>query len=151
MRIGSQVVILSCFILAGCTSGFELSTDGYESFGRAGGSMQTPDGALEVEIDAGSLVGELELSVGQLDDCFAGALVCYEVEPAGLTLRKPVTLTVDLVGVEESALLDAELLSIYLREGGSWREARSLSADAEPTSITLATLGPVAIAPSRQR
>lgn len=154
MNAGIRVAILACVGLAGCTSAFELSStsdEGYESFGRVGGSMQTPDGSVEVEIDEGALAREAHLTVGRLDDCFDGALACYELEPSGLAVLRPVTVTIDLVGVEELALVDPRSLAVYVNEDGVWREVASLSSDTELTSVPLTTLGLVAIAPKSPR
>ena len=143
----TMLVLASSLVLLGCDGGVDLvggAIEGYESFGAEGGNMLTPDGGLQVEVEAGALPREVDISVGRLDDCFPGALACYELEPAGLEFRKAAQVTLDLAGVE--LLARAEPLTVYVLDHEGWHAAASLQPNDDTVSLPLQTLGPVAVA-----
>ena len=137
------------FLLAGCQDGLDVSgnnVEGYESFGSEGGVMQTPEGGLEVEIAAGALVSEVEVTVGRVDDCLAGAVAGWEIEPVGLPVRGGIDVTIDLLDlVDPAAGVDA--LLVYVQGPTGWEVAARAPAEAETISVSLNVLGRVAVVP----
>ena len=148
----AAVLVLIGLALMGCQDGLDLlgSIDGHESFGSSGGTMQTPDGIVEVEVERGALAGEIEFSVGRLDDCMPRAVGCYEIEPAGLTLDQPVTVSLDVADlVSETGTLDApQELTVYVQSRGRWIPVGSSTTDSALVTVELETLGPVALVPT---
>ncbi|MCZ6653779.1 MAG: hypothetical protein O7D91_12230 [Planctomycetota bacterium] len=97
-----------------------------------GGTVQTPDGAVTIEIDPGDLAEDTTISVNQLEqnsnnsevDLFLGgspgvgaAVAQYDLEPDGLKFESPVTLTI-VLDVSSLNFNQRNNLDIYILEDG---------------------------------
>ena len=132
--------------------------EGMSTIGREGGVVTSPDGRVTLEIPAGALRDDVEVSIGEVDsEMPEGAIgFAYEVEPAGLPLLRPATLTFDLLaGGAEARELDlsdaarVEDLAIHTDKGASWDRLADREADEEQQTVSGSVLffGSYAIAP----
>ncbi|MET0461664.1 MAG: hypothetical protein ABW007_00865 [Chitinophagaceae bacterium] len=80
------------------------------SVGSAGGTITSADGKLKVSVPAGAVTNTTLVSIQEITNTLPlGAGPSYRVLPAGLTLSKPITITLsydetDLDGSDENAL-----------------------------------------------
>lgn len=101
----------------------DLRLDGSTSMvlGVNGGTLQSADGSLALEVPAGALGGDTTLTVTLTSNVPSGAIggVGYDIGPTGLVFSKPVTLRVGyipalLMGADESKL------RLGTVQGGAW-------------------------------
>ena len=158
IRIAAVVAIAAG--LFGCQDGFDLSghsLEGYDTFGRRGGTLYTPDGLFTLEVEPGALPYEIELSVGVLDSCMSQEVICYEIEPRGLQLTSQATITVDIAALAEGHLPDDPddgdagpmKLSFFAAEATGWRQITESDTNADTLSLHIDALGPIAILAER--
>lgn len=133
--------------------------DGSASVGREGGVVTSADGRVTLEIPAGALTRDVEVTIGEVDDAGPEGAIgfAYELEPAGLVLARPATVTFDLTAGDAEAreldLSDAGLavedLAIVSAKAGTWDRLSDRETDAELAMVSgsVLYLGTVAVAP----
>jgi hypothetical protein len=133
--------------------------DGTSTIGREGGVVTSPDGRVTLEIPAGALSQDVEVSIGELDTQMPEDALgfAYEIEPAGLQLSRPATITFDLSAGEAEAreldLSDAELavedLAVMTDKGDVWDRLADRETDPELQTVSGSVLffGAYAVAP----
>lgn len=135
--------------------------EGTTAVGREGGIVTSPDGRVTLEIPAGALTSEVDVSIGEVDaegdEMPDGAIgFAYEIEPAGLPLLRPATLTFDLsAGDAEARELDlsdavaVEDLALLTDKGDAWDRLADRETDEEDRTVSGSVLffGTYAVAP----
>jgi len=107
------------------------------TIGPEGGTVTSADGAVRVEIPAGALGADTEISVGPITDTSVGGLGrAWRLGPDGQTFDQPVTLSFafdadDLGGGDAGALGVA-----WQQDDGTWSWLPGPEADAERVSAT---------------
>lgn len=125
-------------ILAGCD-------EQGETIGTRGGVVMSDDGRVTLEIPAGALDHEVEVRVEVVDDAPRGTVgTVYAIEPVGLQLAVPATLTYDLATDEEDRSFDLkgasmDELVLVTEKGARWEKMadRDLDSDAETLSASV--------------
>ncbi len=143
-------VLTLCFLATGCEQG--------ETVGPRGGTVMSDDGRVTLDIPEGALTSEVEITIEVVEDAPAGAIgTVYAIEPAGLALLAPATLTFDLAiedearaaGTEDSlAGLEIEDLVLLAEKADLWKPMsdREVDADAEIISASVLWFSSYALA-----
>jgi len=132
----------------GCSSGGETLTGVSQMVGPGGGQVVSADGDLTLDIPAGALPADTEITVRNLDPAAVGAgfpglevAGAYEFGPDGLVFQQPVTVTLrlDQVPVGPGGVLQAEVVSLFSDSGTGpeLADAQEIRADAETGATTL--------------
>lgn len=130
--------VLGLCVLSGCD-------EQGETIGKRGGTVMSDDGRLTLDIPAGALDHEVEVRIEAVDDAPRGTVgTVYAIEPLGLQLAVPATLTYDLASDEEDRSLDltsAQLdkLVLVTEKAARWEKMsdRELDSDAETLSASV--------------
>jgi hypothetical protein len=130
-RLGWAALVL--VVAAACSSSSSSTNTGTSSgqgtVGASGGQVSTSDGALTVNVPAGALPGDTQITITEIQSPIAGAIgKTYEIGPTGTQFAKPVTLSFayggfDLMGTDPSALEVATIAN------GDWVALTSDSVD----------------------
>jgi hypothetical protein len=108
--------------------------------GATGGSVASADGALTVEVPAGALGGDVDVTVTPTDTPSGGAGPAFDIGPSGTVFAAPVTLTFDVGDANETTVRAAQFAD------GAWLvlDAQALDATAHTVSgqtLHLSTYG----------
>ena len=131
-----------CF-LAGCEQG--------ETVGPRGGTVMSDDGRVTLDIPEGALSSDVEITIEVVDDAPAGVVgTVYAIEPAGVSLLFPATLTYDLAAdgdderAAETALdlagLEMDDLVLVTEKADRWQPMADREVDADAEIITASVL-----------
>jgi len=133
-----SAVLTLCF-LAGCDQQGE-------TVGSRGGTVVSDDGRVTLEIPQGALSSEVEITIEVVDDAPAGVVgTVYAIEPAGVSLLFPATLTYDLAadGEERAAeLTGLEMSDLVLvtEKADRWQAMADREVDTDAEIITASVL-----------
>jgi hypothetical protein len=131
--------VLSLTALVGCEQQGE-------TIGSRGGVVTSDDGRVTLEVPAGALADDVELSIELVDDARDGVVGgVYAVEPAGVVFHRPATLTFDLAADADDARsfdlagLAMEDLVLVTEKAERWAPMadRDVDADAELISASV--------------
>lgn len=139
MMRATAIVVFAMGLVTGCDAG-----EGTVFVGREGGVVTSPDGRVTLEIPAGALKSRVDVSIDELDtEMPAGAVgLAYAIEPAGVPLLRPATLTFDLSDDEARGLGPAEAglavedLALHTEKGGAWDRLPDREADPERRTVS---------------
>jgi hypothetical protein len=139
-RLTLGVMAMAMAMLTGCDA------EGVHTVGPEGGIVRSADGRVTLEIPAGALAQDVAITIGEIEDGPADAVgMAYEVEPAGLVLAVPATLTFDMsVASEEedrefdlaAAGLSVEEIAVVTDHGDEWTRLADLEADADADLVS---------------
>jgi hypothetical protein len=119
----------------GCGSDCRL-----ETIGPGGGTLASVDQLLSVEIPAGALSEDVEVTIKPADDAPAGAIgTVYELGPAGTQFAEPVAIRIDYAD-ENLGDVEPWTLSLSIYESGEWIPLSAMDLDLESSSISGQTL-----------
>lgn len=127
-----------CF-LAGCEQG--------ETVGPRGGTVMSDDGRVTLDVPAGALSSEVEITIEVVEDAPAGVVgTVYAIEPAGVSLLFPATLTYDLAADDDDARsaafagLEMNDLVLVTEKADRWQPMADREVDADAEIITASVL-----------
>lgn len=93
----------------------------YEFIGPEGGSIQSSDGKVKIFFPEGALLEEQEIAIQPLENSSPGGSgFSYRFTPENIKLQKEVTITFNLEGQSQQALLSKTLEIAYQNEAGIW-------------------------------
>lgn len=138
--------VLTLSFLAGCDQQGE-------TVGPRGGVVMSDDGRVTLDIPAGALSDEVEITIEAIDDAPAGVVgLAYAIEPAGVSLLRPATLTYDLAAGDEARSLELagvemDDLVLVTEKADRWQPLadRDVDADAELLSASVLCFSSYAI------
>ncbi|MEM9457719.1 MAG: hypothetical protein AAGF11_26305 [Myxococcota bacterium] len=137
-----ECMLVGTVLLAGCAApqGVEV--------GPRGGMVMSDDGRFTVEIPKGALEQDIDIVIDQME-CEPAESVgpCYVVEPVGLPLLTPGTVTVDLDwGLRDG--LDVERLTVLTENERGWNALADREVDTRDQVLTASAvyLGSYALA-----
>jgi hypothetical protein len=130
--------VLGLTALQGCD-------DQGETIGKRGGTVMSDDGRVTLDVPAGALDREVEVRIEVVDEPPHGSVgTVYAIEPAGLQLARPATLTYDLATDTEDRSFDLkgatmDSLVLVTEKGARWEKLsdRDLDVDAETISASV--------------
>lgn len=108
------------------------------TIGPAGGTLQSADKRIRLDVPAGALATDQQLTVQPISNHAPGGLrQAYRLSPQGLKLAKPATLTVQYADGDLNGTF-AEALSVaYQDDKGYWRATRSLKLDKAARTVAV--------------
>ena len=133
--------VLTLSFLAGCDQQGE-------TVGPRGGVVMSDDGRVTLDIPAGALTDDVEITIEAIEDAPHGTVGdAYTIEPAGVSLLRPATLSYDL-SVEDTAEdrslelagLVVEDLVLVTDKGGRWQALADRDVDADAALISASVL-----------
>lgn len=113
MKHIGAIAVVALTVLSGCDGG------DVETIGPRGGTVVSEDGRFSLDIPAGALEEQVEISV-EVVECEAADSVgpCYDVMPHGVGFLYPATVTFELGGMELGPVDPHSLGFIAEREEG---------------------------------
>ena len=116
-----------------------------ETIGKRGGTVMSDDGRVTLDIPAGALDHEVAVRIEVVDDAPRGTVgTVYAIEPLGLQLAVPATMTYDLATDEEDRSFDLkgneiDHLVLVTEKSARWEKMsdRELDSDAETLSASV--------------
>jgi hypothetical protein len=130
--------MLTLHVLVGCDAGAE-------TVGPRGGVVMSDDGRVTLDIPAGALSSEVAITIEAVEDAPNGVLgPAYAIEPAGVSLLFPATLTYDLAAdddersFDQAGLVMSDLV-LVTEKAARWQPMpdRQLDADAQTISASV--------------
>ena len=99
-----------------------------DTVGAEGGQIVSDDGRVTLDIPAGALASDVEITIEAVDADLDGAIGdAYRIEPAGLVLSFPAELTFDVISDEAGDAFDLadavsamEKLALVIDKGDHW-------------------------------
>jgi len=139
---------LSLLSILGCSSGGSSLSGISQMVGSGGGQVMSADGDLTLDIPAGALPADTEITIrklapSQLGPAFEGADVAaaYELGPDGLTFQQPVTVTLrlDQQPVDPGGVLQAQVVALVTESdaGIEAADAQVLTGDGDAGLTTV--------------
>lgn len=133
--------VLTLSFLAGCDQQGE-------TVGPRGGVVMSDDGRVTLDIPAGALTDEVEVSIEVVEDAPGGIVgVAYAIEPAGVSLLRPATLTYDLAADADDTDRSLELgglemsdLVLVTEKADRWQPMSDRDVDADAQLLTASVL-----------
>jgi hypothetical protein len=131
-------VLTLSFLLAGCEQG--------ETVGPRGGTVMSDDGRVTLEIPAGALSSDVEISIEVVDDGPNSAVgTAYAILPAGVSLLRPATLSYDLAASVDDrsfdiAGLEMSELILVTEKANRWKPMPDLEVDTDAEVISASVL-----------
>lgn len=125
----AALLALGCILLGACDEGTTV--------GPEGGVVISHDGQVVLDIPAGALQSDVQIDVERVDDGPSDALgATYAVEPTGLLLDRPATLSMTIPsspgGSADFVRANPSDLAVVTRKGDQWEELADQDLD-EPT------------------
>jgi len=145
-----QAAKVIAVLLGVVASGCETSGD---TIGPRGGTVVSEDGRFALEIPAGALDDEVDITI---DDVACGEPdavgPCYAVGPRGTAFKLPATASYELGGMDLGGVDPADLHLVVERDG-SWNVLADLNVDfdgevLEASALYLSSFGLVAVGPA---
>ncbi len=131
--------VLTLSLLAGCDQQGD-------TVGPRGGVVMSDDGHVTLDIPAGALSDEVEITIEAIDDAPNGVVGrAYAIEPGGVSLLRPATLTYDLAAGDEDRSLDlagVEMNDLVLvtEKADRWQPLADRDVDAAAELISASVL-----------
>jgi hypothetical protein len=111
------------------------------TIGAAGGTLQSADKRIRLDIPAGALTTDQKITVQPISNHAPGGLKqAYRLSPQGLKLAKPATLTVQYADGDLNGTFAEALGVAYQDEKGYWRATRSLKLDKTARTVAVPVL-----------
>jgi hypothetical protein len=143
MRQAAKIIGVLGVLATGCETGGE-------SIGPRGGTVVSEDGRFALEIPAGALDEEVDVSIEEAPCTEPGAIgPCYAVGPRGTAFKLPATASYELGGMDLGDV-DPNDLHLVIERDGRWNMLADLSIDfdgevVEASALYLSSFGIVAI------
>lgn len=134
---------VSTLVLIGCSSGGGSVVGITQTVGSGGGQVVSADGDLTLDIPAGALPADTEITVRRIAPTGLGpnVAVAYELGPDGLVFQQPVTVTLrlDQSPVGPGGVLQADVVALFSRSGAATEQAGAqvLTGDADAGDVTV--------------
>ena len=138
MTTTTLAAALALSIFTGCDAG--------DTVGPRGGVVTSADGRVTLDIPAGALTDEVAITIEVLDDAPHGAIgTAYAIEPAGVSLLAPATLTYDLAADAddrsfELAGLELNDLLLISDKAGRWQPLADRDVDQDAQLVSASVL-----------
>lgn len=111
-----------------------------KTMGAAGGSLQSQDGRIRIEVPQGALTSNTTVSIEPVSNTnIAGIGEAFRLTPHGQVFSKPVTITYSWAGEADSVGLLQTLGLAYQLEDGVWKYVGADSFDKQAKTITFKT------------
>jgi hypothetical protein len=123
LLLASTVVTTGCDLVAG------------DGIGRDGGVVVSEDGRMSIEIPAGALADEVEITIEVVAGPSGSASDLYVMEPMGLVFERPVVVTFDYDG-ETLGDATADDLSLVAQREADWAYLGDQLVDDEDQTIS---------------
>lgn len=119
-----------------------------DTVGPEGGQVVSDDGRVTLDIPAGALADDVEISIHEVEAEADGAIgTAYQIEPAGVVLSFPAELTFDVVADAEGDAFDLadavstmEKLSLVVDKGTHWDRLADHTFDADGGYVSASAL-----------
>jgi hypothetical protein len=123
------------------------TSNGQGTVGASGGKVATSDGTLTVNVPAGALPGDTQITITEIQAPISGSIgKTYDIGPSGTQFAVPVTLSFaygdfDLMGADPSSLAAATIT------GGAWvdLDGNAIDTSAKTVSGTTMHLSPYGV------
>ena len=128
-RTAFAALLLTSVVATGC----DLAVG--EQIGRDGGVVVSDDGRLSLEIPAGALAQNVEITIEAVPGPEGSASDLYVMEPMGLVFDRPVTVTFDYDG-ETLGEAEADDLTMVAQREADWAYVGDQRVDDEDQTLS---------------
>lgn len=119
--------------------GCDNSADDSTAIGPRGGIVTSEDGRVTLEVPAGALADEVEISIERIEDAPEGSVgPAYAIEPYGLTFSQPAELTYDASHGMQADVSDCAL--VIEHDEQRWNDLADRDVDPSLGEVTASVL-----------